>query len=51
MMIASTAITEGLPLYTTNPGDFAGLDTLIRTVPVNRPIRPARTVNPLMSRA
>ena len=36
-MIASTAIAEGLPLYTTNPGDFAGMDTLIRTIPVNRP--------------
>ena len=37
LMIASTAIAEGLPLYTTNPGDFAGMDALIRTIPVNRP--------------
>jgi predicted nucleic acid-binding protein len=40
MMIASTAIAEGLPLYTTNPSDFTGLDALIRTVPVNRPSVP-----------
>jgi len=37
LMIASTAIAEGLPLFTTNPGDFAGLDTLMRIVPVTRP--------------
>lgn len=40
LMIASTAIAEGLPLFTTNPGDFAGLDTLMRTVPVTRPLVP-----------
>jgi len=28
-MIASTAIAEGLALYTTNPGDHAGLDSLL----------------------
>ena len=37
LMIAATAISEGLPLYTTNPGDFAGLDTLTRIIPVPRP--------------
>jgi predicted nucleic acid-binding protein len=36
-MIASTAIAEGLPLFTTSPHDFAGLDTLMRIVPVTRP--------------
>lgn len=40
LMIAATAIAEGLPLYTTNPGDFAGVDTLIRIVPVARPTVP-----------
>jgi hypothetical protein len=32
-MIAATAIAEGLPLYTTNPAGFTGLDTLIRIIP------------------
>ncbi|MGH3197461.1 MAG: type II toxin-antitoxin system VapC family toxin [Streptosporangiaceae bacterium] len=40
LMIASTAIAEGLPLFTTNPGDFTGLDTLIRIVQVTRPSVP-----------
>ena len=40
LMIAATAIAEGLPLYTTNPADFAGLDTLIRIIPVTRPLVP-----------
>jgi predicted nucleic acid-binding protein len=30
LMIASTAIADGLPLYTTNPDDFAAMDALIR---------------------
>jgi predicted nucleic acid-binding protein len=47
LMIAATALAEGLPLYTTNPTDFTGLDSLIRIVPVTRPPpvpheRPAR---------
>jgi predicted nucleic acid-binding protein len=37
LMIAATAIAEGLPLFTTNPADFAGLDTLTRIIPVTRP--------------
>jgi predicted nucleic acid-binding protein len=37
LMIASTAIAEGLALFTTNPDDFAGLDHLLRVVPVTRP--------------
>jgi predicted nucleic acid-binding protein len=41
LMIAATAIAEGLPLYTTNPGDFAGLATLISIIPVPRPAAPA----------
>jgi hypothetical protein len=30
----------GLPLYTTNPADFTGLDTLIRIIAVTRPLVP-----------
>jgi predicted nucleic acid-binding protein len=37
LMIAATAIAEGLPLYTTNPVDFTGLDTLMQVIPVTRP--------------
>lgn len=39
-MIVSIAIAEGLPLFTTNPKDFAGLDALLTIVPVNRPVVP-----------
>jgi predicted nucleic acid-binding protein len=37
LMIASIAVTENLPLFTTNPDDFAGLDRLLTVVPVTRP--------------
>ena len=40
LMIASTAIAEDLPLYTTNPDDFAGLGGLLTIVPVTRPDLP-----------
>ena len=40
LMIAATAIAERLPLFTTDPDDFAGLDTLIRIIPVTRPSVP-----------
>jgi predicted nucleic acid-binding protein len=36
-MIASIAMANQLPLYTTNPNDFHGLDGLITVRPVTRP--------------
>ena len=37
-MIAATAIANGLPLYTANPSDFAGIDGLVvRAVPTPTP--------------
>lgn len=38
LMIAATVIAEGLPLFTTNPKDFVGLDALLTIVLVNRPM-------------
>lgn len=37
LMIASIAVATELPLYTTNPADFDGLDSIVRIVPVQRP--------------
>ncbi len=36
-MIAAVAAVADLPLYTTDPDDFAGLDGLVRIVAVPRP--------------
>lgn len=40
LMIAATAIAEDLPMFTTNPGDYAGLEKLVHVVPVTRPPLP-----------
>jgi predicted nucleic acid-binding protein len=37
LMIASVAAANELPLYTTNPDDFAGLDGIVDVIPVPRP--------------
>lgn len=37
LMIASVAAAQALPLCTTNPDDFAGLDGIVDIVPVARP--------------
>jgi predicted nucleic acid-binding protein len=37
LMIASVAVANQLPLYTPNPGDFVGLDRLVKVVAVPRP--------------
>ena len=37
LMIASIAASRALPLYTTNPSDFAGLEKLVTVIPVPRP--------------
>ncbi|MGW5354751.1 PIN domain-containing protein [Streptomyces sp. NPDC004031] len=37
LMIAAIAIAEELPLFTTNPDDYKGLDSLLTVVPVTRP--------------
>ncbi|MFD3462928.1 type II toxin-antitoxin system VapC family toxin [Nocardia fluminea] len=42
LMIASVAVAEELPLFTTTPDDFLGLDELLTVVAVPRPVVPSR---------
>jgi len=37
LLIAATALSCDLPLYTCNPDDFAGLDGLLEVVPIATP--------------
>jgi len=37
LMIAAVAAANGLDLYTTNPDDYAGLEGIVKVVPVTRP--------------
>jgi predicted nucleic acid-binding protein len=37
LLIAATALASKLPLYTSNPDDFAGLERLVEIVPVAAP--------------
>lgn len=34
LLIASTAAANSLPLYTRNPADFAGLEQIVKVVPI-----------------
>jgi predicted nucleic acid-binding protein len=38
LLIAATALASDLPLVTTNPSDFAGLDTLIDVIAVSETV-------------
>lgn len=40
LTIAAVAAAGKLPLYTTNPADFVGLEGIVEVVPVSRPTLP-----------
>lgn len=37
LLIASIAVANQLPIYTTNPADFSGLEKLLTVIPVAQP--------------
>ena len=37
LMIAAVAAANQLPLFTTNPADYSGLDDIVTVIPVTRP--------------
>lgn len=39
LMIAAVAAANQLPLFTTNPADYSGLDDIVTVIPVTRPTR------------
>ena len=51
LLIASTAMAEGLPLFTTNPDDFVGLDNLLRVISVTRQAVPDEHGGPHVTRS
>lgn len=38
LMIAATAAVQDLPLFTTTPDDFLGVESFVTVVPVTRPV-------------
>ncbi len=40
LLIGATAVAQTLPLFTTNPQDFLGLEGILQVVPVGRPAVP-----------
>lgn len=40
LVITAIAVAENVPLFTTNPDDFEGLDDLLTVVPATRPRAP-----------
>jgi predicted nucleic acid-binding protein len=50
LQIAATAVANGLPLYTTNPDDYAGLEEWLTVVPVPQPPQATRAISTGLSR-
>jgi predicted nucleic acid-binding protein len=46
LFIAATALSNNLPLYTSNPDDFAGLESLLDIVAIPPPFGPGKPPGP-----